>query len=218
MKYEKEKLEEKKERVYTILTRLKKIYPTASTALHHTSALELLVATILSAQCTDERVNLVTKALFSKYHTANEFADANRAELERIIKSTGFYRAKANSIINCCKMLVEKYGGVVPDTMEDLVKLPGVGRKTANVILGNFYGKTEGIVVDTHVKRLSGLLELTKQTDPEKIEVDLMQIIPKKNWIAAGNILILHGRNICTARNPRCKECKVNDLCPSAKD
>jgi len=216
MNMKKESIDEKKQRATLIFSRLKKLYPNATTALEHHSALELLIATILSAQCTDDRVNKVTKELFKKYRTAKDYAETSQAELEQDIKSTGFYRAKAKSIINCCKALLEKHNGIVPDKMEDLVQLPGVGRKTANVILGNYFGKTEGIVVDTHVKRLTGLLKLSNNNDPEKIELDLMNLFPKKSWIDVGNILILHGRSICTARKPKCTECVINDLCPSS--
>jgi len=200
------------------MVRLKKLYPESTTALQHKSALQLLISTILSAQCTDERVNTVTPDLFKKYKSVNDFAKANQTELEQIIRSTGFYHAKARNIINCCRMLVEKYDGIVPDSMEKLIQLPGVGRKTANVVLGNYFNKIEGIVVDTHVKRLSGRLRFSANEDPEKIECDLMDIIKKKDWIAVGNLLIFHGRRICPARNPKCKECTLNDLCPSAKE
>ncbi|HEV8537749.1 MAG TPA: endonuclease III [Bacteroidota bacterium] len=211
-----EPIEVLKKRAAKIIRRLKKQYPDATVALHHRSPVELLVATILSAQCTDERVNIVTESLFQKYRTAGEYAKADQHELEKVINSTGFFRAKAKSIINCCKALVEQHGGNVPDTMEELVQLAGVGRKTANVILGNVFGKAEGIVVDTHVKRLSQRLGLSKESTPEKIEVDLMNIVPKKDWIALGDLLIWHGRAICDARKPDCPGCPVNDLCPSA--
>lgn len=202
-------------RVKDIIQRLKKDYPEASTALVHQNPLQLLVATILSAQCTDERVNKVTPILFKKYRTVHDFANANVTEFENEIKSTGFYRAKTKSIINCCKSLVESYGGKVPDKMDELVKLPGVGRKTANVVLSNAFGIASGVVVDTHVKRLSGRLGLTKHTDPEKIERDLMDVIPKKDWIIFGDLLIWHGRRVCNARKPKCLECSVAQLCPS---
>ncbi len=205
-------------RTSAIFRRIKQSYPDATTALHYQSALDLLVSTILSAQCTDERVNKVTKDLFLKYKTAKDYADANPLIFEQEIKSTGFYHNKAKNIINCCKVLTNKYGGNVPDSMIDLVQLPGVGRKTANVILGNYFNKPEGIVVDTHVKRLSERLGLTSQSDPEKIEADLMKIIPKKDWIIAGSLLILLGRQICQARKPKCRDCVINDLCPSVND
>jgi endonuclease-3 len=202
-------------RVKNIIQRLKKDYPEARTALLHQNPLQLLVATILSAQCTDERVNKVTPILFKKYRAVHDFANANVSEFENEIKSTGFYRAKTKSIINCCKSLVESYGGKVPDKMDELVKLPGVGRKTANVVLSNAFGIASGVVVDTHVKRLSGRLCLTKHTDPEKIERDLMDVIPKKDWIIFGDLLIWHGRRVCNARKPKCLECSVAQLCPS---
>jgi endonuclease-3 len=207
--------EDRKKRASTIIARLKGIYPDATTALDHSTPLELLISTILSAQCTDERVNIVTKDLFRRYRSVKDFATANPAELEKIIRSTGFFRAKTKSIINCCKALLERHDGKVPDTMEDLVELPGVGRKTANVILGNFFGKAEGIVVDTHVKRLSERLGFSRQSDPEKIEADLMEIISREDWIEIGNLLIWHGRKTCQARKPKCLECGINDLCPS---
>lgn len=213
----KEKREDLRKRASTITRRLKRLYPEAATALEHTSPLELLVSTILSAQCTDERVNIVTKVLFRRYRTAADFANAQPPELEQIIRSTGFFRAKTKSIINCAKELLKTHRGEVPDSMEDLVKLPGVGRKTANVVLGNIFGKAEGIVVDTHVKRLAGRLGFSKQSDPEKIELDLMEVIPRKDWIPIGNLLILHGRRICQARKPKCPECAINELCPSAE-
>lgn len=212
----KESLEEIKARARNIIARLKKIYPEAKTALHHEDPLQLLVATILSAQCTDERVNIVTKDLFKHYHTAKDYANANPNVLEQQIRSTGFYRAKARNIINCCKMLVEQYKGQVPNTLEELTKLQGVGRKTANVVLGAVWNKAEGVVVDTHVRRLSQRLGFTKEENPEKIERNLSEIIPKKDWILISNLLIWHGRKICKARNPKCHECPINDLCPSA--
>lgn len=204
-------------RARKILERLRKDYPRASTALTHSNPLDLLVATILSAQCTDERVNVVTKDLFKKYRTAKDYANANQSGFEQEIRSTGFFRAKAKSIIQCCKALVQRHRGEVPTTMEELVQLPGVGRKTANVVLGNAFGIAEGIVVDTHVKRLAERVGLSSQSNPDKIELDLMEIFPKKRWIALGNVLIWHGRKICTARKPKCPECSVNDLCPSAE-
>lgn len=203
-------------RAQSVLGTLRKTYPEAAVALHHENPLELLVATILSAQCTDERVNIVTKDLFRRYRSAAEYASADRTELETMIRSTGFYHAKANSIIKCCTALQERHGGRVPDSMEELVQLPGVGRKTANVILGSAFNRAEGIVVDTHVTRLAGRLGFTRQTDAEKIELDLMKIIPRKDWIDTGMLLILHGRRICKARNPDCPGCPVSDRCPSA--
>ena len=209
--------DETRVRAGSIIKRLKKAYPGATTALLHSNPLELLISTILSAQCTDVRVNMVTPQLFKKYRSASDFSNADRLELEEMIRSTGFYHAKAKSIMNCCKALVEQYGGKVPSSMEQLVQLPGVGRKTANVVLGSAFGITEGIVVDTHVRRLSERLGFSKETDPEKVEQDLMKVIPKKDWIAIGDLLILHGRNSCPARKPKCPECVVNDLCPSAE-
>jgi len=212
----KETFKERTRRARAVIARLKKVYPDASTALHHHSAIETLIATILSAQCTDERVNKVTIPLFKKYHTAYDYADASRSELENIIRSTGFYHAKAKNIINCCKKLIENHNGEVPDSMEELVQLPGVGRKTANVVLGNYFRKAEGVVVDTHVKRISGRLGFTRETNPEKIEADLAELIPKKDWISISNLLILHGRSICKARTPDCANCPVRALCPAA--
>jgi endonuclease-3 len=179
--------------------------------------LQLLVATILSAQCTDARVNLVTKDLFLKYRAAGDYAAADPAILEGEIRSTGFFRNKTKSIVGMAQALVERFDGRVPATMEDLTSLPGVGRKTANVVLGNAFGKNVGIVVDTHVARIGKLLALTKQTDPEKIEQDLMQIVPKRRWTLFPHLLIHHGRAICIARRPRCGVCPVAGLCPSAE-
>lgn len=204
-------------RTKEIIKRLKKVFPYAQTALLHHNPLELLVATILSAQCTDVRVNKVTPVLFRKYKSPKEYAGANITELENEIKSTGFYRAKTKSIINCCKTLVENYYGEVPAKIEELIKLPGVGRKTANVVLGGYFGIASGIVVDTHVKRIAVRLGLSENTDPEKVETDLMKIVSKKDWIDFGDLLIWHGRNFCIARKPKCAECPVNGLCPSGK-
>jgi endonuclease-3 len=195
---------------------LNRAYPEAKVALTHDTPLELLIATILSAQCTDERVNIVTQSLFRKYRTARDYASANRNELEQDVRSTGFYRSKANNIIRCCAMLVERYEGNVPGTMEELLQLAGVGRKTANVVLANVFGKAEGIVVDTHVRRLSQRLGFTCESQPEKIEKDLMEILPEKYWIPISNLLIRHGRKVCRARSPKCAECSLNNLCPSA--
>lgn len=212
-----EATDETRVRASSIVKRLKKAYPGATTALLHSNPLELLVSTILSAQCTDVRVNMVTPELFKRYRTAKDFSNAHRQELEEMIRSTGFYHAKAKSIVNCCKALVEQHGGQVPSSMEELVRLPGVGRKTANVVLGSAFGIAVGIVVDTHVKRLSERLGFSKESDPEKIEQDLMKIISKKDWIAIGDLLILHGRKTCPARKPQCPDCALNDLCPSAE-
>lgn len=212
-----ETLSARRTRARKIIRRLAGEYPGAKTALLHGNPLELLVATILSAQCTDERVNKVTPALFRRYRTAEEFANASRPELESMIRSTGFFRAKAGSILGCCAALVRDHGGAVPSTMEELVALPGVGRKTANVVLGSAFGKAEGIVVDTHVKRIAGLLRLSGGTTPERIEEDLVGLVPRKDWILLPHLLILHGRAVCRARKPDCARCVVNDLCPSAK-
>jgi endonuclease III len=213
----KETAEDRRKRAGAIVSRLKRLFPEAKTALTHSNPLELLISTILSAQCTDERVNLVSKELFKRYRSAAEFANAQQPELEQIIRSTGFFHAKAKSIINCSRELVATHRGEVPDSMDELVKLPGVGRKTANVVLGNVFGKTEGVVVDTHVARLSGRLGFSKETTPEKIELDLMEVLPRKDWIPIGNLLILHGRRTCQARKPKCTECTISDLCPSAE-
>jgi endonuclease-3 len=212
-----ESLLELRGRTKKIISRLRKIFPDPKIALEHRDPLQLLVATILSAQCTDERVNQVTPGLFKKYRTAKDYAEANVAEFEQEIRSTGFFRAKAKSIINCGKQIVEKHGGEVPRTMEELVQLPGIGRKTANCVLGGAYGIASGVVVDTHVRRLAQRMGLSKDDDPEKIEQDLMEIVPKKDWIDFGNMLIWHGRKTCQARKPNCPECVINDLCPSAE-
>jgi len=207
---------ERKARARKIITRLKKEYPDATCALHHSSALELVVATILSAQCTDVRVNMVTPHLFAKYRTAADYAAADPRVLEKEIQSTGFFRNKTKSIIGMAQALVERHGGEVPETMDELTALPGVGRKTANVILGTWFKKNEGVVVDTHVHRLTRLLKLTRQDDPVKIERDLMQIVPREDWTWFSHTLILHGRQVCIARRPRCADCVINHLCPSS--
>jgi endonuclease-3 len=206
-----------KARTRKILARLQQAYPEANCALHHRGALELLVATILSAQSTDARVNMVTPALFAKYGSASAYAAADPATLEQEIHSTGFFRNKTKSIIGMAQALVERHGGEVPDTLEALVQLPGVGRKTANVVLGTWFGKNEGVVVDTHVQRLSTLLRLTKETTPEKIERDLMALVPRDRWTWFSHTLILHGRSICIARRPKCEVCVLNRLCPSSR-
>jgi endonuclease-3 len=198
-----------------ILTRLRAAYPDARCALEHQNAFELLCATILSAQCTDARVNQVTPALFAAYPTPAALARASQADVEEIIKSTGFFRNKARSLIGMAQALVADHGGEVPRTMEELRVLPGVGRKTANVILGNAYGINEGITVDTHVARLARLLGLTDQADPAKIEQDLMPLFPRDHWGLLSHLLIFHGRQVCIARRPRCGECVLSDLCPS---
>jgi endonuclease-3 len=200
-----------------IYDRLAAHYPDARCALDHASPFQLLVATILSAQCTDKRVNMVTPALFKKYKTPAALASANPDELEELIKSTGFYRNKAKSLLGMSAAVTEKHRGKIPDEMDALVQLPGVGRKTANVVLGNAYGKNEGVVVDTHVGRVSGRLGLTKETDPVKIEQDLVRLFPRERWTMLAHLLIEHGRQICEARRPKCEICFLNDLCPSSR-
>jgi endonuclease-3 len=212
-----ESLVHKQTRTAKLIARLKAAYPDAHCSLNFSNPLELLVATVLSAQCTDARVNLVTRQLFKKYRTAGDYAAALAEQLEADIKSTGFYRNKAKALRACCAELVAQYGGEVPADMAALVRLPGVGRKTANVILGNAYAIAAGIVVDTHVRRLAGRLGLTQHRDPDKIEQDLLQVVPRQDWVVFSHLLILHGRRICSARVPRCSGCPVNDLCPSVK-
>lgn len=202
-------------RIRTLLTRLQKAYPDARCALNFSNPLELLIATILSAQCTDERVNQVTATLFKKYRTAADYAQAPLAELERDIHSTGFYRNKAKSIKAATQRIVEEFGGQVPRTMDELLTLPGVARKTANVVLGTAFGIPTGVVVDTHVARLAQRLGLTRQNDRDKIEQDLMQILPQDKWIDFAHRLIEHGRRVCKARKPLCAECVLADICPS---
>ena len=199
-----------------VIARLKAEYPGARTELNWTSPLELLVATILSAQTTDVRVNQVTETLFAKYRTAEDYADSATDELEEDIRPTGFYRNKARSLRGMARALVEEHGGEVPRTMHDLVALPGVGRKTANVVLGNAFGTNEGVVVDTHVRRVSNRLDLTESQDPVKIEQDLMRLVPEEDWTIFSHLLIFHGRRICKARKPDCPNCVLNDICPSA--
>src|SRR5207247_1117863 len=205
------------ERVKQLIKAFRKVYPDAHTELDFRNPLQLLVATILSAQSTDKRVNMVTPALFTKYRTSRDDADAPKADLENTIKSTGFYRNKTKSIRGAMRAIVEKHGGKVPDTMEELYALPGVGRKTANVVLGNAFHKNDGIVVDTHVIRLSQRLGLTKHKDPEKIERDLMKLVPREHWTVWSHWLIWHGRRRCYARKPDCSNCEVFPLCPSGK-
>ena len=207
--------DDKKKRTATIIRRLNKAYPDAHCALNHSNPFELLIATILSAQCTDERVNIVTADLFRKYRFPRDFVELSQAELERDIHSTGFFRNKAKNIKAACERITEVYGGEVPRTMEELLTLGGVARKTANVVLGNAFGIPSGVVVDTHVARLSERLGLTEQKDPKKIEVDLLELVPKKHWIMFPHWLIFHGRRICIARKPKCRECILADLCPS---
>jgi endonuclease-3 len=196
--------------------RLTEAYPDAHCALDHRNAFELLAATILSAQCTDARVNMVTPSLFARYPTAHELADAAQEDIEEIIRSTGFFRSKAKSLIGMARALVERHGGEVPRTMDELTALPGVGRKTANVILGNAFDLNEGVVVDTHVARLSHRLGLVTGDDPVKIERSLMKLVPRERWTMLSHLLIEHGRQVCDARKPRCGECVLADTCPSS--
>ena len=206
-----------RERVQRLVKALPKVYPNAHCELDFRNPLELLVATILSAQCTDKRVNAVTPALFAKYRTAADYAKAPSATLEKMIRTTGFFRSKTKSLRGMAAAVVAKHGGRVPDTMAELHGLPGVGRKTANVVLGNAFHKDEGIVVDTHVIRLSHRFKLTRQTDAEKIEQDLMKLVPKEHWTNWSHWLIWHGRRRCFARKPDCRRCEIFDLCPSGK-
>ena len=207
---------DKKELMKQIIKLLRKAYPDAHCALHHANPLELLIATILSAQCTDVRVNIVTATLFRKYRSAQDFINVAVTELEKDIQSTGFFRNKAKNIQGACKIIVEKYNGRVPETMEELLELPGVARKTANVVMGNAFGVASGIVVDTHVTRLANLLGLTETENAVKIEQDLIPLTPKKDWIMLPHLLIFHGRAVCIARRPRCSECVLEKLCPSS--
>lgn len=206
-----------RERVGEIIAHLRTTYPAAECALVHRNAWELLVATILSAQCTDKRVNIVTPGLFAQYPSVEAFAAAPREDLEEAIKTTGFFRNKAKNIQGAAHVLLEKFGGAVPNTMSELLELPGVARKTANVVLGVAFQVADGVVVDTHVSRLSQRLKLTRQKDPTKIERDLMEVVPQAAWIDIGHLLIHHGRSLCTARKPLCGECPLQDLCPSAR-
>jgi endonuclease III len=199
-----------------VFSRLVRAYPDAHTELDYETPLQLLEATILSAQCTDKRVNMVTPLLFRTFPTAQSLADAPQEKLEEIIKSTGFFRNKSKSLIGLGKALVERHEGQVPDSMAALVKLPGVGRKTANVVLGNAFGKNEGVVVDTHVARVSHRLGLTREKDPVRIEQDLMPLFPRDDWALLSHLLIFHGRRVCEARKPKCEICVLNDICPSS--
>jgi endonuclease-3 len=199
-----------------VLSLLKELYPDARCALQHRNAYELLCATILSAQCTDARVNMVTPTLFARYPTPFDLAQADPADVEEIIKSTGFFRNKTKSLIGMARAVVADHGGEIPRTMEELHKLPGVGRKTANVVLGNAYGINEGVTVDTHVTRLSGLLGLSRNTDAVKIEEELMRLYPREDWGLLSHLLIFHGRQVCIARRPKCGECVLAQLCPSS--
>jgi endonuclease III len=204
------------ERALEIIRILSETYPDAKVALRFSNPLEMLVATILSAQCTDEKVNEVTETLFKKYRACEDYLRVPEDELKGDIKPTGFFNQKATSIREACRRIVEVYGGKVPDTMEDLITLRGVARKTANIVLGNAYGKIVGIAVDTHVKRVSNRLGFTQQSDPDKIEEDLMRLIPKERWFDFTYVLIDHGRKVCVARRPKCEICPVNHLCPSS--
>lgn len=211
----KEKVEEKKARVLKILARLKKVYPRIRCAIHFSNPWELLVATMLSAQCTDKRVNLVTPSIFKRYRTVREYAMADRKEFEDAIRSTGFYRNKARNILLAAREVLDRFGGKVPARMEDLVTLPGVGRKTANVVLGNAFG-IPGLSVDTHMIRLNRRLGLTRHADPVKIELDLMRLVPKKDWTVYSSSIIRHGRVRCSARRPDCACCEIKTWCPSS--
>ena len=208
---------ERRERVAAILAKLDEMYPAATCALHHHNAWELLVATILSAQCTDKRVNEVTPGLFAKYPTPADFAAVRPEVLAEDIRSTGFFNNKSKSLIGAAKKVIGDFGGVVPRTMEEMLTIPGAARKTANVVLGTAYGIASGVVVDTHVQRIANRLDLTKQSEPVKIEQDLMKIIPQDRWILFSHQIILHGRALCQARSPKCAECALSSLC-YAKD
>ncbi|MEN3328623.1 MAG: endonuclease [Acidobacteriota bacterium] len=212
----KEREGELKKRTRDIIRRLKRAYPNAKTALNHSNPFELLIATILSAQSTDARVNIVTADLFRKYKKPEDYLKVSAHELEKDIHSTGFFRNKTKSIQGTAKLLTEQYGGEVPHTMDELLELPGVARKTANVVLGNAFGIKAGVVVDTHVTRLSHRLALSHEKTAEKIEQDLIPIVPKKDWVIFPHLMIYHGRNICKARNPLCAECTIEKLCPSS--
>ncbi|MFQ6085819.1 MAG: endonuclease III [Candidatus Bathyarchaeia archaeon] len=205
-----------KARVLKIIELLEKEHPDAKIALNYTTPLELLVATILSAQCTDKRVNIVTKTLFEKYTRAEDYANADLRELEEDIRPTGFYRNKAKNIKKCCQILVERFESEVPKTMDEMLGLPGVARKTANIVLSNAHDVIEGIAVDTHVRRLARRLGLSEHEDPDKIERDLMEIVPRADWMRVTDLLVFHGRRICMARKPRCRICVLDKLCPSA--
>ena len=205
-----------KERVIEIIKILRKSYPRLRTALYYKTPFQIMIATILSAQCTDERVNKITPGLFEKYKTVNDFAKASQPVLEKKIYSTGFYRNKAKNIIAASKKIIKEFKGKVPDNMEGLISLAGVARKTANIVLSSGFKKAEGIAVDTHVKRLSGRLALSNERDPNKIEQDLLKIVPKKDWLDLNYMFVDHGRAICNARKPLCGECVVSKLCPSA--
>lgn len=205
------------ERIREIIRILRLTYPDSRTALYHSAPFEILIATILSAQCTDKKVNEITPGLFAKYPTAADFAQADPANLEEEIRPTGFYRNKTRSIIGSARRIVESYDGRVPDTMKDLITLPGVARKTANIVLSSGFHKAEGIAVDTHVKRLSGRLSLSRAKDPDKIEQDLLKVVPEEAWLDFNYLLVNHGRALCPARKPLCADCPLTHLCPSAE-
>jgi endonuclease-3 len=213
-----ERVENAREKIGDMIKILRKNYPKSRTALKFKNPLQILVATILSAQCTDEKVNQITPSLFQKYPKAKDFASADQMKLEEEIRPTGFFRNKARSIINASKMIAEDFNGKVPDSMEELITLRGVARKTANIVLSSAFNKAEGIAVDTHVRRLALRLGLSREKDPDKIEKDLLSIVPKKDWLDFNYMLVNHGRKICQARKPRCPECVIRHLCPSAKD
>ena len=216
MRRMRESKSQRQARTEEIIKLLKRAHPDARCALNHSNAFELLIATILSAQCTDERVNKVTADLFRKYRKPEDYLKVRDTELQQDIKTTGFFRNKTKSIQGACKVLIEEFGGEVPRTMAELLRVPGAARKTSNVVLGVAYGIAEGIVVDTHVSRLSQRLKLTRQKDPVKIEKDLIELAPKKDWIIFSHLLIFHGRRVCKARRPLCEECAVEKLCPSS--
>lgn len=207
----------KQQRMHDIIALLKKEYPDAECALHHSTPFQLLIATILSAQCTDARVNLVTPTLFSAYPDAKSLSKADLTDIEDIIHSTGFYKAKAKNIKACSEQIIKRFKGELPLTIEELTTLPGVGRKTANVLLGNAYGINAGITVDTHVTRIMNLLKFVASTDAVKIEINLLPLIPKEEWTMFTHIIIQHGREVCIARRPKCHDCIISDLCPSSK-
>jgi len=211
----KESLEQKKQRARKIVMLLKKEYPDARPELNYSNPLELLVATILSAQCTDVRVNMVTEKLFKKYRSCEDYLKASQEEMEQEIRPTGFFRNKTKSIRGACRMIVEQYDGRIPRTMEEMLELPGVARKTANIVLSHAHGVVAGIAVDTHVKRLAQRLDLSKHDDPVKIEIDLCALVPKEDWTILSDVLIFHGRRVCFARKPNHTGCVVRDLCPS---
>ena len=210
-------MEQAKKRIKKIIRLLQKAYPRSRTALRYRTPHQLLISTILSAQCTDRRVNQITPFLYGKYKSVSDFAEASRDTFEQEIRPAGFYKNKAKNIISACKRIIEEYGGKVPDSMEELITLPGVARKTANIVLSSCFRKAEGIAVDTHVRRLAGKLMLTKNSDPNKIEQDLMKIVPHEDWLDFNYMFVNHGRMVCRARKPLCDECVIRQLCPSAK-